>query len=216
MRKSLGKQASLSSSQILAITDNKEAFIKAATSEAERLWNGFTKELRKQGANEDFISGMLKEAEETAAADPLGASSIPPLPNQSINTNPAAALPKAPNTQHQVIPHIDNKWTGALGGGMLMALLSRHMGLEGPAAWLLPVLGGLGGHHFFPKLMNSFKDAPGTGIHKIHPEAVKINQSNPLTPKAPKLPEIVPPATQGLKDAFSTPADLNVPVASNA
>jgi len=207
MQRALGKQASLNKEQILAITSSEEAFVKAASEEAARVWNGFTKELRKQGANEDFIAGMVKEAEG------LGAAVNPISIKGSINTPPTPAT-QSNQAAHQVIPHIDNKWTGALGGSMLMGLLANQLGLEGPAAWLLPVLGGLGGHHFFPKLMDSFKDAPGTGVNKLHPEAVKINQQTPLTPsipKAPSLPKVTPPVDTGLKGGFSSPVGASTP-----
>jgi hypothetical protein len=87
--------------------------------------------------------------------------------------------------RNQIIPGVGNQYMGAAGGALLSALLGGQMGLQGPAAWLLPLLGGAAGYHYLPKLINMWKDAPGTGTRAISPGAAAANQQNPLiTPLA--------------------------------
>lgn len=82
--------------------------------------------------------------------------------------------------RHQIIPGMGNQFLGAAGGALLSALLGGQMGLTGPASWLVPLLGGAAGYHYLPKLMNMWKDAPGTGVNSISPGAQIQNQKNPL------------------------------------
>lgn len=51
-----------SNEEIDIFTSSMSNFIKAAESEAAVVWTGIEDELRKQGANDDFIQGILKEA----------------------------------------------------------------------------------------------------------------------------------------------------------
>jgi len=62
MSAELGDTSSYSDEQIDEFTKTAESFEKAAQAEAQRVWNGLVKELYKQGADEAFIDGMLKEA----------------------------------------------------------------------------------------------------------------------------------------------------------
>jgi hypothetical protein len=82
--------------------------------------------------------------------------------------------------RHQIIPGMGNQYLGAAGGALLSALLGGQMGLSGPAAWLIPLLGGAAGYHYLPKLMNMWKDQPGTGTKSISPGAAALNQENPI------------------------------------
>lgn len=82
--------------------------------------------------------------------------------------------------RHQVIPGVGNQYLGAAGGALLSALMGGQMGLTGPASWLVPLLGGAAGYHYLPKLMNMWKDQPGTGTKAISPSAAAFNQQNPI------------------------------------
>ena len=89
------------------------------------------------------------------------------------------------DNRHQIIPGLANNYLGAGGGALLSMLLGNQLGLTGPAAWLLPILGGAAGYHYLPKLMNMWKDKPGQGVHSI-PDSVKtFNQENPIVPPQP-------------------------------
>jgi hypothetical protein len=73
-----------------------------------------------------------------------------------------------------------NKWTGA-GGGMLMGgLVARQLGLSGPLAWLLPILGGVAGYRYLPKAMNHFKDPLGKGANAV-PQAQQAGYQQAFT-----------------------------------
>jgi hypothetical protein len=57
------KEASAYSKEDLEyITSSSETFFKMARLEAETVWKGISEELLKQGADQDFLDGMLKEA----------------------------------------------------------------------------------------------------------------------------------------------------------
>jgi hypothetical protein len=86
--------------------------------------------------------------------------------------------------RHQIIPGVGNQYLGAAGGALLSALMGGQMGLTGPASWLVPLLGGAAGYHYLPKLMNMWKDQPGTGTKSISPGAAAYNQQNPIISKA--------------------------------
>lgn len=86
--------------------------------------------------------------------------------------------------RHQIIPGMGNQYLGAAGGALLSALMGGQMGLTGPASWLVPLLGGAAGYHYLPKLMNMWKDQPGTGTKSISPGAAAYNQQNPIISKA--------------------------------
>jgi hypothetical protein len=88
--------------------------------------------------------------------------------------------------RHRRVPGMGNQFLGAAGGALLSALLGGQLGLSGPAAWLVPLLGGAAGYHYLPKLMNMWKDAPGSGVNSVSPGAQMQNQQNPLVgPPAP-------------------------------
>ena len=87
----------------------------------------------------------------------------------------------APRDRHRVLPFMKNKYTGAAGGAMLAHLMANESGLTGPMAWLLPILGGIAGHRFFPQMMNKWKDPMGFGANSVGSGAAMINQQTPLT-----------------------------------
>ena len=84
--------------------------------------------------------------------------------------------------RHRIIPTMGNQFVGAAGGALLSSLLGGQLGLSGPAAWLLPLLGGAAGYHYLPKLMNMWKDAPNTGVNQLPSSVQNYYQQNPVTP----------------------------------
>jgi hypothetical protein len=187
MQKQLGKQASLSKEQIHHITSSVDHLEKAAQAEAEKIWNGFSSTMKSEGANEDFMEGFKKEASGWA-----NFNNSTYTPYQA----PQQDWRDLPEDRHRIIPMLNNKWTGALGGMMLSSVLANKMGLRGPLGWLAPVFGAMAGRKYFPNIINSFKDAPGTGIHKLKNESIEINNQRPLTAPVAQIPTptgIVPP-----------------------
>jgi hypothetical protein len=72
-----------------------------------------------------------------------------------------------PKNRNQLIPGMGNNWTGAMGGALLASIIGREMGLEGPMAALLPLLGGVAGYQGLPGLMNTWRDPKGVGANAI-------------------------------------------------
>lgn len=105
--------------------------------------------------------------------------------------------------RHQIIPGVGNHYLGAAGGALLSALMGGQMGLTGPASWLVPLLGGAAGYHYLPKLMNMWKDQPGTGTKAISPEAASFNRQNPIMGNA------IPAASGGGMSPSSNLGALN-------
>jgi hypothetical protein len=131
--------------------------------EAQLAWAGFFEELAKQGANEDFILGMMKEAEESedhsrAALDSTG----------------------LPMDRHRIVPFMSNNLTGSMAGGLAGGAVSSELGLGSLGSMILPALGALAGHHYLPHLMNRWKDSEGTGLNRISPIAANYNSQQPL------------------------------------
>jgi len=81
--------------------------------------------------------------------------------------------------RHRVVPFMNNRATGAIGGALLAALIANHSGMNGPMSWLLPILGGVAGYHYLPQMMNKWKDPYGVGENAINPLAAGINQQYP-------------------------------------
>lgn len=151
---------------------------KLAHADIEMAWQGFVRELKKQGANEDFLLGMMKEAEEKAAFD--GSHILEKLKGVLKGSQMPDSTGEAAN-RHPIIPGLSNKWLGLAGGAGLGALLGGELGVDGPIGALLPIAGGFAGHHYLPQLMNRWKDAYGSGVNKVHPGIAALNRSNPLT-----------------------------------
>lgn len=285
----LKKQANIAYSpeEIDLYTSSRENFIKAATIEAYAIWEGIENELRKQGANDDFIMGMIKESadnqlqniqiehvmpgllagmsglERTFALpiinehinrhaqakrsigqpvtfsdfDPSGIAAKLDALNQgsgkkfldafsdkgpeaitklnsyaSLPNNPAPATAGTPrgvgvvspppadrpgaaapaaNPNHEIFPGISNKLTGGLGGALVSALLGSSMGLEGPAAWMMPILGGLAGYHYLPKLMDQWKGTPGKGENSLFEAAKRFNKGEVAPAGVSKPPALL-------------------------
>ena len=97
--------------------------------------------------------------------------------------------------RHQIVPGMGNQFIGAAGGALLSALLGGQLGLRGPAAWLVPLLGGAAGYHYLPKLMNMWKDAPGTGVNATPAPVGNYYQRNPLVPVQVNQPDASNPQT---------------------
>lgn len=82
--------------------------------------------------------------------------------------------------RNRALPVASNKLTGTIGGALLGSLLANEMGMSGSSAWLMPVLGGLAGHHHLPDLMNKWKDPYGYGVNAISAPAAQMNRAMPL------------------------------------
>jgi hypothetical protein len=248
LRKELHKQASelgdecpYSEDQINHITSSAEAFEKAAQEEAQCVWAGIEDALRKEGADEDFIEGVKKEAfiRPMLSALGRGLAKAGPAIGRGLNHGftgatlgglvgnvPGAMIGGAigglggslgygkasvlgggalaggaylgakglggafgdsgndvtgnPASRNRALPFASNKTTGALGGAMLGGLLANEMGMGGHAAWMMPVLGGLAGHHYLPNMMNKWKDPYGYGANAMSEGAANMNKSMPL------------------------------------
>jgi hypothetical protein len=171
--------------------------LKQGMEETSAKWQGIVDELKKNGANEDLILGMLKEATDFGNSQLRKKSSVAPTLRKPkapkatpiLEPQELSALPDfEPGTdstgllkdRHRAIPMLGNNITGALGGGLLGAAVGNELGLEGPLSMLPPILGAMAGHHYFPNLMNQWKDSPGTGLNKIHPGAASYNKQQPL------------------------------------
>ncbi len=74
-----------------------------------------------------------------------------------------------PSNRNNFIPGMNNKLTGGIGGMLLSSILANQLGLQGPAAWMLPLLGGVVGYSQFPKLMNQWRDPLGYGENMVPP-----------------------------------------------
>jgi hypothetical protein len=140
-------------------------------------WKGFVAELQKQGASEDFIMGMMKEAEEKAAFD--GTHIMDKLKEVLKGSQMPDATGEAAN-RHPIIPGLANKWLGLAGGAGLGAMLGGEMDLDGPLGVAIPALGAAAGFHYLPQMMNRWKDAYGSGVNQVHPGTAALNRSNPL------------------------------------
>ena len=82
--------------------------------------------------------------------------------------------------RHRIVPFMNNRATGAIGGALLASLIANHSGYSGPLSWLIPILGGVAGYHYLPQMMNKWKDPYGVGENAINPLAANMNQMHPL------------------------------------
>ena len=130
------------------------------------FFSGLFEELRKEGANEDFIQGMMKEAFDFSPY---------------VEGVKDFFKPQLKSDRHNILPFLSNRHLGALGGLVGGKLLSDSAGLEGISGLALPALGALGGYNMLPRVMNNIKDAPGTGVNAVHPLAKAYNQKHPVT-----------------------------------
>jgi len=233
----LGEACTYSPEQITSITEDLESFQKAAALEATSFWKGFSEDVLSRGHDQNFLTGVLKQAQDavdsaivnasnnvTGAAksglehaaeiaknngslqEAVGEEPMGDLVGSSVSTAQKAtesgmdsmkktlgnaakggkswfkditsSLTPA-DDRNQIFPGLGNQYVGAAGGALLSAILGSQLGLEGPASWLVPLLGGAAGYHYLPKLINQWKDAPGTGTKAMSPGAAAANQSNP-------------------------------------
>ncbi len=121
-----------------------------------KAWEGFREQLVKEGANEAFIEGMLKESDDM------------------LN-----------NDRHRIVPFMSNSMLGTGGGALLGSAISRGLSDDdddgpGISSILLPMAGAVAGQHFLPKLMNSWKDSYGVGANAGNPLTAAHNKANPV------------------------------------
>ena len=81
-----------------------------------------------------------------------------------------------PVDRNRVIPGMQNKWTGAIGGALLASILANQMHIGGPMGWLLPLLGGYAGYKGLPGMMNSYKDPLGYGANQV-PQNLQVQNA---------------------------------------
>ena len=153
------------------------------TAEVETAWKGFVSELRKQGANDDFIEGILKEASEKAAFD--GVSTWSKI-KDVLKGSQAPDSTGAPANRHPIVPGLANKWLGGLLGMGLGHMVNNEIGPDGPLGLALPILGAYAGHKYLPHVMNRWKDAYGSGVNQVHPGVASMNRQNPISIPATK------------------------------
>jgi hypothetical protein len=82
----------------------------------------------------------------------------------------------APVDRNRAVPMMSNHFAGTVGGALLAALIANRMGLEGPASWLVPILGGITGYNYFPDMMNRWKDPYGYGANSVNPMDAAYNR----------------------------------------
>lgn len=74
---------------------------------------------------------------------------------------------KPSEDRNRILPFMGNNWTGGVGGALLGSVIANELGLDGPAGWLLPLLGGVAGYNYLPGMVNSFKDPLGQGVNAV-------------------------------------------------
>lgn len=85
--------------------------------------------------------------------------------------------------RNRIFSPVSNRILGMGGGALLGHLLAQQLGLQGPAAWLLPILGGMGGKSFLPHLINKWKDPYGEGVNSIPLARAQSNRANLYLPQ---------------------------------
>jgi hypothetical protein len=153
------------------------AFSKTAEENSVAAWKGFVAELKKQGANEDFIAGLMKEANDAAYS--AGVPLIEKL-KEILKGSQAMDSTGLPANRHHIVPGLANKWLGMAGGAGLGAMMGGELGIDGPVGAALPLLGAFAGHRYLPHVMNSWKDSYGTGVNQINPVAAAYNSAHPV------------------------------------
>jgi len=154
-----------------------EALFKVASQE---IYGYFVEELKKQGATEDFILGMEKEARE----NPMPNVQLSHRKNWEDNPMGNVRLNKPEYDggldpdRNRIFSGINNNMLGAGGGAMLGGIISSELGLKGLPGLALPAVGLLAGHHFLPQMMNSWKDGLNVGANAVSPVLANFNQAN--------------------------------------
>jgi hypothetical protein len=99
--------------------------------------------------------------------------------------------------RNRVLPFLNNKTSGAIGGALLAMMIAQQSGFRGAHSWILPVLGAVAGYNFMPGLMNKWKDPAGYGANSIGGGAARINQQYALGPMPqPQANMFAPPIGQ--------------------
>ena len=142
--------------------------------QSKQAFDGFVEQLKKEGANQAFIEGFMKEANQPAPA-PQGMPSRKNVMNQN---------------RHNVVPGMNNNILG-LGGGLLLGALANNMFDDdddepSPIRSIgMPLMGALLGHHYLPQLMNSWKDSYGSGVNTGNPLTAAHNRNFPVMGEKP-------------------------------
>jgi hypothetical protein len=100
--------------------------------------------------------------------------------------------------RNRVLPFLNNRTSGAIGGALLAMMIARQQGWGGAHGWILPVLGAIAGYNFLPGIMNKWKDPAGFGANSIGGGAAQLNQQYPLYSgaPAPMLQPVAQPAQE--------------------
>jgi len=147
------------------------------------VWSGLLEQLVKEGANEDFIAGMLKEAE---GSDFLskGIETFQPALDKVKQLVLDFANPVDDSglfmDRHRILPFMSNRILGGLGGAAAGAAVANELGFDGVGKYLLPAVGSVAGGIHLPNVMNRWKDNYGEGLNKIHPGVADFNMAHPI------------------------------------
>ena len=166
-----------SNNGVKSLGSSMEATASLDDDSLQRAWTGFESELKKQGANEDFILGLHKEAEDSAA---LAGVPVMEKLKEILKGSQAPDVTGSAANRHHIIPGVANKWLGMAGGAGLGAMMGGELGTQGMMGMALPALGAAAGHHYLPELMNKWKDAYGTGVNRVNPGVAALNRMNSI------------------------------------
>ena len=153
----------------------------ASHEDYEQIWQGVFDQLRKEGANEDFLMGMMKEAFDLNGFVQPIANAIKPVGDYLKGLSNPTDITGEPTNRHQIIPNVDNRLLGGIlgaGGGLGLANL---LGMdEGAGKFIFPAIGGLLGSGGLSSAMNHWKDQPGFGHNKVPLLTASQYRANPL------------------------------------
>ena len=163
--------------------------VKKMAADNALVWEGLLAQLVKEGANEDFIAGMLKEAEspewlgKAMASFGPAADKIKHLLGE-LNPEDSSGLHIDRN---RIVPAMSNRLLGGLGGALAGGIAAHQLALDkGMGKYLMPLAGGLAAGGYLPGFMNHWKDAHGEGLNSINSGVADFNKANPLsTPEKP-------------------------------
>lgn len=153
----------------------------ASHEDYEQVWQGVFDQLRKEGANEDFLLGMMKEAFDLNGFVQPIAKAIKPVGDYLKGLSSPTDITGELTNRHQIIPNVDNRLLGGIlgaGGGLGLAnLLGMN---EGAGKLIFPALGGFLGSGGLSSAMNHWKDQPGFGHNKVPLLTASQYRANPL------------------------------------
>jgi hypothetical protein len=158
----------------------------ASHEDYELIWQGVFDQLRKEGANEDFLEGMMKEAFDLGGFVQPIAKAIKPAGDYLKGLSSPTDITGELTNRHQIIPNVDNRLLGGIlgaGGGLGLANL---LGMdEGAGKFIFPAIGGLLGSGGLSSAMNHWKDQPGFGHNKVPLLTGAHNKLHPLVEVSP-------------------------------